>query len=90
MARLFGNRAEPMDVTLGPQHLRPQHLRPQYLRPQGRFKAPGPEHQNLPPSAGTQFFGHGKIEGATGQLTVTLRDRADTALWPVTLDPKFG
>ena len=53
-------------------------------------QAPGADKQNLPPSAGMQFFGHCKIEGATGQLTVTLRDRADTALWSVTLDPKLG
>jgi alkaline phosphatase D len=29
-----------------------------------------------------------KVEGATGQMTVTLRDRADNALWSTTLDPK--
>ena len=49
-----------------------------------------PDKQNLPPSAGMQFFGHVKINGATGQMTVTLRDRADTALWSTTLDPKRG
>src|ERR1700757_3447889 len=59
--------------------------------PQRRFiKAPGLDKQNLPPSAGMQFFGHVKIEGATGQMTVTLRDRADVALWSTTLDPKLG
>ena len=41
--------------------------------PEVRFiKAPGLDKQNLPPSAGMQFFGHVKIEGATGQMTVTL------------------
>ncbi|MEN3287076.1 MAG: alkaline phosphatase [Bradyrhizobium sp.] len=59
--------------------------------PEVRFiKAPGDDKQNLPPSAGMQFFGHVKIEGATGQMTVTLRDRADVALWSTTLDPKLG
>ena len=59
--------------------------------PDVRFiKAPGLDKQNLPPSAGMQFFGHVKIEGATGQMTVTLRDRADVALWSTTLDPKLG
>jgi alkaline phosphatase D len=53
-------------------------------------KAPGEGRQNLPPSAGMQFFGHVKIEGATGQFTVTIRDRADNALYSVTLDPKMG
>ena len=45
--------------------------------------------QNRPPSDGLQFYGHGKIDGATGQMTVTLRDRADVALWSTTLDPKM-
>ncbi len=58
--------------------------------PEVRFvKAPGAGSQNLPPSAGMQFFGHVKIEGATGQMTVTLRDRTDVALWSTTLDPKL-
>ena len=57
--------------------------------PEVKFiKAPGPGKQNLPPSAGMQFFGHVRIDGATGQMTVTLRDRADTALWSTTLEPK--
>jgi alkaline phosphatase D len=59
--------------------------------PEVKFiKAPGPGKQNLPPSAGMQFFGHVKIDGATGQMIVTLRDRADVALWSTTLDPKPG
>lgn len=59
--------------------------------PEVKFvKAPGPDKQNLPPSAGMQFFGHVAIEGQSGQMTVTLRDRADVALWSVTLDPKMG
>jgi alkaline phosphatase D len=51
-------------------------------------KAPGPGRQNLPPSEGMQFFGHVKIDGTSGQFTVTIRDRADNGLWSVTLDPK--
>ena len=59
--------------------------------PEVRFvKAPGQDNQNLPPSAGMQFFGHVKIDGASGQMTVTLRDRADVALWSTTLDPKLA
>jgi len=59
--------------------------------PEVKFiKTPGADKQNLPPSAGMQFFGHVKIDGASGQLTVTLRDRADVALWSTTLDPKPG
>ena len=53
-------------------------------------KAPGEGRQNLPPSAGMQFFGHVKIDGASGRFTVTIRDRADNALWSVTLDPKMS
>ncbi|WP_167358240.1 alkaline phosphatase D family protein [Bradyrhizobium stylosanthis] len=57
--------------------------------PEVRFvKAPGKDNQNLAPSAGMQFFGHVKIDGASGRMTVTLRDRADVALWSTTLDPK--
>lgn len=52
------------------------------------MKAPPTGQFNLPPSAGYQFFGHGRIEGSTGQLTITLRDVADAALWAVTLDPE--
>ena len=56
--------------------------------PQLRFtKAPPPGQTNLSPAAGYQFFGHVAVEGATEQMTVTLKDAADTALWSVTLDP---
>ena len=52
------------------------------------IKAPGPGNQNLPPSAGMQFLVHVRIDGRSGQMTVTLRDRADVVLWSTTLDPK--
>jgi alkaline phosphatase D len=59
--------------------------------PEVRFvKAPDAGKQNLPPSEGMQFFGHVQIEGKTGRMTVTLRDRADVALWSTTLDPRLG
>jgi alkaline phosphatase D len=54
-------------------------------------KAPSKEQgQNLPPSMGLQFFGHVRIDGVTGQMTVTLKDVADTDLYRVTLDPVRG
>jgi len=53
-----------------------------------RFAKTAPAGVILSPSDGLQFFGHVKIDGATGQMTVTLRDRADTALWSTTLEPK--
>jgi alkaline phosphatase D len=54
-------------------------------------KAPTKEQgQNLPPSEGMQFFGHVGIDGATQQMTVTLKDWDDKALWAKTLDPVFG
>lgn len=56
--------------------------------PEVRFSKPAPAGAILSPSDGYQFFGHVKIEGATGQMTVTLRDRNDVALWSTTLDPK--
>ena len=43
--------------------------------------------QNLPPSAGLQFFGLVDIDSATEQLTVRLMNRDDKELWKVTLDP---
>jgi len=50
-------------------------------------KAPAAGQVNLPPSAGLQFFGHVAIDGTTRQMTVTLKDVADTALWSKALDP---
>jgi alkaline phosphatase D len=69
--------------TFGPGEL------DQTFGPQLRYvKAPTPEQgQNLPPSAGLQFFGHVAVDGKTRQMTVTLRDVADQALWATTIDP---
>ncbi|ACB95136.1 alkaline phosphatase D family protein [Beijerinckia indica] len=56
--------------------------------PEVRFmKAPPQGQSNLAPSAGYQFFGHVTVDGVTGQMTVRLKDRANTDLWSVTLDP---
>jgi alkaline phosphatase D len=66
-----------LDATFGPQLV--------YI------KAPTKEQgQNLPPSEGLQFFGHVAVDGATQQMTVTLKDLDDKALWSKTLDPVFG
>jgi len=51
-------------------------------------KAPEPGQENLSPAAGLQFFGHVKIAGNSGVMTVTLRDAADAALWSVDLTPQ--
>jgi len=52
------------------------------------IKAPTAEQgQNLPPSAGLQFFGLVDVDGQTEQLTVRLMDRDDVELYKVTLDP---
>ena len=56
--------------------------------PEVRFAKPAPAGVVLSPADGLQFFGHVGIEGATGQMTVTLRDRNDVALWSTKLDPK--
>ncbi|MDW6021969.1 alkaline phosphatase [Mesorhizobium sp. BAC0120] len=57
--------------------------------PEVKFvKAPTAEQgQNLPPSAGLQFFGLVDIDGQTEQLTVRLMDRDDNELYKITLDP---
>jgi alkaline phosphatase D len=63
-----------LDLTFGPQL--------KYV------KAPTSEQgQNLPPSAGLQFFGHVQVDGRTQQMIVTLRDVADQPLWSTTIDP---
>jgi len=56
--------------------------------PEVRFAKAAPAGKILSPSDGFQFFGHVRIDGASGQMSVTLRDRNDTALWSTTLDPK--
>ena len=70
--------------TFGPNTLDPT------FGPELKFiKAPSEAMgQNLPPSAGYQFFGLVDIDGTTEALTVRLMDRADTELWKTTLEPK--
>ena len=52
-------------------------------------KAPSAEQgQNLPPSAGLQFFGVVDIDDKNEQMTVRLMDRDDKELYKVTLDPQ--
>jgi alkaline phosphatase D len=60
--------------------------------PQLRYvNAPSKEQgQNLPPSAGLQFFGHVAIDGQTGVMTVTLKNVEDHALWSIQLEPRPG
>ena len=57
--------------------------------PEVRFvKAPDAAMgQNLPPSAGYQFFGLVDIDGTSEAMTVRLMDRADAELWMITLEP---
>ena len=60
--------------------------------PQVRYqKAPRDPDQlpdtGLPPSPGTQFFGHVTIAGDTGVMTVRLKDSSGATLYSVDLDP---
>jgi len=74
-AGTFGPNA--LDKTFGPQLV--------YV------KAPSKQQgQNLPPSEGMQFFGHIAIDGASQQMTVTLKDVDDRSLWAKILDPMPG
>jgi alkaline phosphatase D len=51
--------------------------------------AASPEQgDNLAPCFGLQFFGHIAIDGATGVLTVTLKDVEDRTLWSTYIEPK--
>jgi alkaline phosphatase D len=64
-----------LDKTFGPQLM--------YV------KAPTKEQgQNLSPASGLQFFGHVAVDGASGVMTVTLKDMEDQALWSTNLEPK--
>ena len=69
--------------TFGPNDL------DQTFGPELKFiKAPTPEQgQNLPPSAGLQFFGLVDIDAASEEMSVWLMDRDDAELYKVTLDP---
>jgi alkaline phosphatase D len=59
--------------------------------PQVMFqKAPPEGQENLPPSAGYQFFGQVGIEGATAVMTVRLRDVTGQELYKVDLEPEQG
>lgn len=56
--------------------------------PEVKFsKAPPPGQQNLPPSAGLQFFGEVEIEAKTRVMTVTLRDLTGAALFVQRINP---
>lgn len=70
-AGTFGPNA--LDPTFGPEVV--------YV------KAPEGGQENLPPSAGLQFFGTVEIDGESEVMRVTLRDRADAALWSTEITP---
>jgi len=46
------------------------------------------QDENLAPCFGLQFFGHASIDGATGVMTVTLKDVDNRDLWSIGLEPK--
>jgi alkaline phosphatase D len=46
------------------------------------------QQENLAPCFGLQFFGHASIDGATGVMTVTLKDVDNRDLWSIGLEPK--
>lgn len=45
------------------------------------------DYPNQPPSDGNQFFGHARVDGRSGQLTVSLRDIAGNVLYTRELQP---
>jgi alkaline phosphatase D len=51
-------------------------------------KAPPEGQANLPPSAGLQFFGQVDIDGATGVMTVQLKDLTGATLFTQELEPE--
>ena len=57
--------------------------------PQVMFSKDPAGERNLPPSAGLQFFGHVRIDGDTGVMTVSLKDLEDATLYEVDLEPQI-
>ncbi len=64
----------PLERTFGPQVM-------------FRKASSAEQGDNLAPCYGLQFFGRVAIDGASGALTVTLKDVEDRALWAITLEP---
>ena len=63
----------PVDASFGPQVV---------------FSKGSPEKgRNHGPSYGLQFFGHVAIDGATGVMTVSLKDINDNLLWSKAVEP---
>jgi alkaline phosphatase D len=58
--------------------------------PQLVFQKAPPKEQMTSLGYDLQFFGHVAIDGATGVMTVTLKDWNDQALWSKQLEPKLG
>ncbi len=58
--------------------------------PQLMFVKAPPKEQVTSLGYDLQFFGHVAIEGATGVMTVTLKDWNDKSLWSKQLEPKVG
>ena len=71
--------------SFGPEPAR-QHVRPAARLHEGADRRS--RARTSSPIYGLQFFGHVAIDGATGVMTVTLKDWDDNALWSTTLEPK--
>jgi alkaline phosphatase D len=51
-------------------------------------KAPPPGQVNAPPTSGLLFFGHVRVDGRTGTMTVTHRDLSGAVLHTTELTPQ--
>ena len=67
-------RVLPPDETFGPQVVFSKGIPPE-------------NRINHGPSYGMQFFGHVSIDGASGVMTVSLKDIDDVLLWSRKLEP---
>jgi len=57
--------------------------------PQVMFqKAPTDGKENLPPTAGMQFYGEVKIDGRSEGMNVALKDLTGATLWQTTIEPQ--
>ena len=83
------------EFVSGPIHAGcfPRERTRQHVRSATRFtsrRQRAEQGVNLSPATEFQFFGHVAIDGATGVMTVTLKDIDDRALWSKSLEPNAG
>jgi alkaline phosphatase D len=75
------------EFTAGPFHTRPGRVRhlDGTFGPRRQFRTPLSPEGNTPPSVGYQYFGHVRIDAASADATVSLRDLEGKVLYQTIL-----